>query len=760
MKSSAPSVTREIQIAPMSRKPPSSEVPASYTEAAVLYESLGEAWIDNVSRTAIVNRKSGFQFPTMLLFLFAYFTSGASSMKKLCTSLQYPANRRLAEFAGLKKFPSQSSVSRLLKRVWHEQLDELVTWILVTSHSATHALLKAPICASLDTLGGAWQLFDLDPSVTGLRQRRLPDDSSLPPAVRDSANFAAPGYAGRKRADVIVRRTLVQHVSSSLWVHSSIRQGGGGARETFQAGIDSVLECCDFAGFDPARCILRIDGEGSGVPYITAYQEAGLNYLVRCTHYSLLDEVNLNQLLAEGRWFAVEMDGVPRHAIDLGECVLAPGASTMRIDNTPYEPVVSRVVLTRTCADRQSDSTSGKVVDGFRYELFATGLEPAEWPAAEISNLYCQRSAIENRLATEDRDLGLDKVFSFDLAGQALVTVVGLLVWNLRVLLGFELAGPELKAEGVPPQRVRKARPVSFSADELAPPYDAADCEQALDVDEPQDVDSRDTGSEDDESRYGGARDDETSVEQRQDELARAIHDEIDRNIVPEKLPTTMSWSEDGLMCSNEIRLPLSGKRTLCGQHYAILKAPPRCCGDCPERSECSRSTKPAFRKEVLVVVPSAERIAGLLAERKSLELTARRVNSRETPQRTTQRQPQTVPSRPVYEPPDGGPLSIATSMLNPRELVHRFAEAIAQTALHVRVRPQPVAPARRRYTYRDARARRRRRHTWTERLSYNRRPAGPRVTAFCGPRAENVMTLRTSDRERAALALQRAKDG
>lgn len=726
------SVSRETQFVPMSQKPPSAELPEQFTEAAALYEILSEEWIDDVSRTAVVNRKSGFQLPTMLLFFFAYFTSETTSLKKLSNTLRRRSNRLLAVFAGFDTFPTQSSVSRFLKRVWHERLEGLVTWILMTSHRSARVLLRHPICGCLDTFGGVWQLFDLDPSVTGLRHRHLGEDSSFPPAIRNTTNFAAPGYPGRKRADVIVRRTLLQHVGSSLWVGSWIRQGGGGTRETFEAAINAVVECCEFADFDPARAILRVDGEGGGVPYLTAYREAGIRYLVRCSHYGILDELDLSRLFAEGSWFEVDANK-DRLALDLGDRLLRSGAATTTSEGQPYEPVLSRVVLTRTPVfDNQSGA--GKIIDGYRYELFATNLEPADWPAGELVRAYFHRSAIENRLALEDRDIGLDKVFSFDLAGQALVTVIGLLVWNLRILCGFTLATDEVAAEGIPRQGSRDAQAVSVVCFEPKSDH----------VDEPAQ-----------DAALAVAPVDADTLEEDRVRLERALHQELD-TASPKKLPPTMAWSDHGLKCENDVSLDIVATRTLDGRDYAILLAPPRTCGDCALRVDCSRSTKPTFRKQITLPIPDASRFEDLLKQLHSLEIAKQRAHT-PTRARTTECAETRSSIQEVYEAPDGGPFRIALGMLNPREFAHRFAEAIADTVLHIRENPQPRTQRRRRYTHRDARVHKRHRHTWDERLAYNRRAVGPRITIFGGPCATDLTSLQTYDRAAATQARERA---
>ncbi len=55
---------------------------------------------------------------------------------------------------------------------------------------------------------------------------------------------------------------------------------------------------------------------------------------------------------------------------------------------------------------------------------------------------YNGRNAEESRFAQEDRELGPDRIISYHLPGQELATLVGLFLWNLRLVRGFELERP------------------------------------------------------------------------------------------------------------------------------------------------------------------------------------------------------------------------------------------------------------------------------------------------------------------------------
>jgi hypothetical protein len=77
--------------------------------------------------------------------------------------------------------------------------------------------------------------------------------------------------------------------------------------------------------------------------------------------------------------------------------------------------------------------------------LYATDLPASAWPAPEAVELYYGRCGQENRFAQEDRELGLDRIFSYHLPGQELASVVALFLWNWRTTLGF--------ADNPPPER-------------------------------------------------------------------------------------------------------------------------------------------------------------------------------------------------------------------------------------------------------------------------------------------------------------------
>jgi hypothetical protein len=102
--------------------------------------------------------------------------------------------------------------------------------------------------------------------------------------------------------------------------------------------------------------------------------------------------------------------------------------------------VAVRVVVSRY--PRTTEAEHGRVIDGWQYELFVVDVNADALPAPDVVATYFGRASEENRFAQEDREVGLDRIFSYHLPGQELAVVAGLWVWNLRLVRGFELAQP------------------------------------------------------------------------------------------------------------------------------------------------------------------------------------------------------------------------------------------------------------------------------------------------------------------------------
>ena len=104
-----------------------------------------------------------------------------------------------------------------------------------------------------------------------------------------------------------------------------------------------------------------------------------------------------------------------------------------------FRIVVSRFAAAEAITNRGG---SGHEIQGWHYELFLTDVPADAWPAQEVVRLYYDRCGQENRFAMLNHRYNLGRIFSFHKPGQALATLVALLVWNVEVLLGAEALEP------------------------------------------------------------------------------------------------------------------------------------------------------------------------------------------------------------------------------------------------------------------------------------------------------------------------------
>jgi hypothetical protein len=226
------------------------------------------------------------------------------------------------------------------------------------------------------------------------------------------------------------------------------------------------------------RCMTRMDGAYGNVHWFTACIERGLPFVTRLNRKKMYKDPNLLALLRSGAPFVVpdSLSGPTRAAIELGWHLIKPGKKTRRPDGSPYEPVRVRVVASLFPADQPANR--GQYIDGMAVELFATTLPADAWPAEQVVAAYFGRSGQENGFAQEDRELLLSRIASYDLPGQELAVVVGLSLWNWRVVGGYR--------QHPPPEQAPTAGPAHRRIDErvlAAWPRDPVVTEQLCELD-------------------------------------------------------------------------------------------------------------------------------------------------------------------------------------------------------------------------------------------------------------------------------------
>ncbi len=190
-----------------------------------------------------------------------------------------------------------------------------------------------------------------------------------------------------------------------------------------------------------------MDGELAAFPTYAALRSRSLPFITRYTRYEVLDPPDVRAKLAAATWIEVEDDrgGPRRSATDLGTLTVRAGGQTKQENSALYEPLSLRIVVSRYA--RSGEAEHGRVVDGWQYELFVVDASAEDWPAPEAVAQFFAQGGQENRFAQEDRELGLDRIFSYHLPGQELACLVGLMCW--QVVHGFEL-GPPHRTGGSP----------------------------------------------------------------------------------------------------------------------------------------------------------------------------------------------------------------------------------------------------------------------------------------------------------------------
>lgn len=432
-----------------SKKKHSQLLPQWAAQFAIIIELLAKKDIlERIAQTFRLKRKPGYAGIDLFIFILAFFTYPEKVGIRTFAKRVSKDGQKLAALAGRASWPTSSSISRALKSISLEKAQEFTQWLLNETYDSSH-VIHCPEAISTDTLGQRWHLFDYDPTVTAIRQRSLPQGEDLPEPRRRCTELAGPGYPGRKRGEVQYTRTPLQHAGSSLWLWQTLSPGNGHHVDELEGAVRSLSQFCTLNKVEIQRSVIRFDGGNGGVRTLVACRNQNVKYLTRIARYDLLNREPVAEYLKTARWQKVQDSGSgpQREAVELGTFILA----AKKDRNCRIE---TRVVVSRYQAKPGKKGGSGKVIDGFHYELFATDLPADCWPASETVTTYYGRCGQENRYNQSERELDLDRTLSFNPGGQLVATSIGLFVWNLRVSLGAKLLGinqcPEESDETVP----------------------------------------------------------------------------------------------------------------------------------------------------------------------------------------------------------------------------------------------------------------------------------------------------------------------
>lgn len=662
-----------------------------------------------------IRREGGYVGIDVFVFLLYFFASRLGLGMKTFWGRARGYKIALAALAGRKSLASSTSIARALDAVDAEWMRALYTWMLVDVAGA-EPVLRHPSVRTRDATGKDWHLFDFDGTVHAIRHRALPEGDDLPEGLRRSNSMAATGYSGRKRGDVQVYRATLQHSGSGLWLYASMAPGNGDHRADLVGALDVVVATCQRIEQPLERALFRIDGAYGWVPDFTACRDRGVPFVTRLTRPELFEHPEVRQRLMDAHWvFVPDSGGGPRRsAAELGLITVHAGDGVIRDDGAAYDPIEVRVVVSRF--ERDKKAQRGRVIESWQYELFVIDTPADAWPAAEAIATYFGRTAEENRFAQEDKELVLDRIFSYELAGQEFATLVGLMVWNLRITRGFELDCPPAD---VPKQTPRVAtldtRPV--------PPATARDPEQV-----PAEPVSDSVGEVVSMPDPTGAR-----------EQVLVLLDGLDWQRLLAGRP---GWR--WMLGRGELRCP--DNQVLTVSSVDLVNAPPGraricfmgragACDGCEFRSGCFSSTKPRAAKMINVTVDSAPaiRLDALLA----LLPRQGRMRPRVVPaaRRTTPQRNFKLPIRQPNIAQEPGPLAIASSLFLPAAARKTFSQAAVNLTTHVHVDLPPPPPRQPALVAPNEAARRHARLTWAQHVSRYALPEAALVlVTYAGP--------------------------
>ena len=512
-------------------------------------------------------RADSYELVDIVLFLVAYYCAGAAEegLRKFWYELREYLDE-IAGLAGRRKLPSSSSVSRFLSEVDTETVTRFRTFALGEG-TDFEALGARDEAMWLDTHQTPWLFVDWDPKARLLRQRTLIDGQEYSQAQRFGPEHGKRGNQGRKRGELKFVRGLMAHAGTGQWL-GSYRQPGNGrlieeidevkrVRKALDAQLANQLE------HDP---VMRIDGEGGEVAVINGVREAGFVPLVRLKQYGLLERSDVKEVIdnAEPTICKGTGTGPVREVFEVGT---VPLTSNRKVDELHRwdNPIEIRLVVSRY-RQTEADQGAGKLIDGWRYEMFGTYLPVDNWPCEAVVEGYFGRSTVENRFAGADRELALDRMLcQKNSAGDHLATLVGLWVWNLMIELGDKCVDREEI-----PDASRRTSPQDNDSSEV-PGIENIDA-----TDEP--------------SPLAGPCKLDDSTRRRLDSMSMRYD------------------AEQGIViCARGHHLvpKKTGSRDDEAVTLRVIGSP---CRGCPFRAHCSSSTKPDFQKEVTLPVDQAPR--------------------------------------------------------------------------------------------------------------------------------------------------------
>lgn len=724
-----------------------SQVPSTLQVGTAVLAGLHESgMLRTVEGWFPLSRRAGHGTRGLFAFAIVFLLSGRSWGIRPFTSEFATALRRLvAPVAGLRVLPTASSVSRALGDFSHAAVRACLDPLL-TSDRDVRRVLASPHVQHRDAHGRGWHVLDVDPTVEAFRQRGLPEDPALPAPVRLAPGV--PGYTGHKRGELRIRHIPLQHAGSGLWLGYRLDAAGGSVlpllADVVRLGRRAVVDV-----EADANVVVRADGEFGSVGAMQTMLREGAAVLTRLSRYALLDRDEVVAMLPEVTWLAVESagGGPARTAADLGLFTLFPRDGVAAAADGAVEV---RVVVTRFA--RSGPVDHGVLRDGHQLELFATTLPADAWPANDVAALYFGRGAMENRFAQEDRELGIDRTFSFHPPGQEWMSGIALFLWN--VLLGRGVAANPLPPQPAPQAaRAESALPPTPPA---SPTQEAAAGSAVLASDEGASL--RPPPAQVASPQLPCPEPPEESIGVGPEADLHAELWAITREAFSD-LPSIAGWRLDDekmeVRCPNDKRLfaystdrhECIGPRGIHVKNRLYIRTQATACDGCPVRAACRSSDRPGVPKQLArqvseqVMVRATELVHALRKLRRPAKI------HRAIAARRERNAAAGVHARSATALPPMSPIPAApTGVLQPKAPLFLPAQSRAHArrilrglTLHVHVasRRKPHLPGHPLPAL-DAADRQRRRRSWRQRAERWQGPAATLVVS--GPGARLVL--------------------
>jgi hypothetical protein len=313
--------------------------------------------------------------------LLGYALSGEPTIEAFCDRLRPFAGSFMALF-GRDQLPHRSTLSRFLADVdgaclaaLRQQFDHDLC-----AHGFTGDLLGGLV----DRSGHRLLVFEIDGTRQVARQRALVSAAEFPAPRRRMAEVCAPGYRGRKRGEVVRTRTTVLQAHTHQWLGTFAGAGNGDDAAELDAACQVIVAYLKAKGLRPAQALVRLDALYGTASPLAHVQQAGLGFVTRGRDYQLLDHPTVCARLTlpyDARVQHPETQ-VQRDLFDVGYITdwLAP---------VPDLALTCRVIVARQPAPARTEAvTSGKLRDGFVYELFLTTVPVQCLHVTEVVELY------------------------------------------------------------------------------------------------------------------------------------------------------------------------------------------------------------------------------------------------------------------------------------------------------------------------------------------------------------------------------------